>query len=428
MDHGGVVAKGLVKRFGSFVALDERRLRASPRAPWSACSAERCRQDHDHPDPHDAAPARRRFGRRWPATTSWPRPQLVRAMIGLTGQYAAVDEDLTGRENLVLVGRLSRLPRRKALDRADELLSAFSLADAGDRALRTYSGGMRRRLDLAGSLMVSPPVLFLDEPTTGLDPRSRLELWDVISELRDQGTTIVLTTQYLEEADQLAQSISVIDGGHIIAEGTADELKAQGGRRHARPHRRRPLGCSTRRSASLTRAFGVRRDRPRGRSRPRADPDAGHVGRHRRSPRPCGPSTRDGVVVADLTLRRPSLDDVFLTLTGHAAEAERADRVVSSRGPTRVLMVNTAITVDKATGTAEQRAALPPARVLADIAPAGPAQPPQDGAQPAAHRVHHDPAADAAHPVRLRVRRGGPGRRRHRLQGLRRARGARSRR
>src|SRR5262249_14942277 len=129
------------------------------------------------------------------------QPQLVRAVIGLTGQYAAVDEELTGRENLVLVGRLLRVPKRIPQQRATELLSAVSLSDAAGRALRTYSGGMRRRLDLAASLIVSPPVLFLDEPTTGLDPRSRLELWDVIGRLREQGTTIVLTTQYLEEAD-----------------------------------------------------------------------------------------------------------------------------------------------------------------------------------------------------------------------------------
>src|SRR5712692_6262913 len=151
-------------------------------------------------------------------------PQQVRAAIGLTGQFAAVDEDLTGRENLVLVGRLGRLRRAVAEERAAELLEAFDLADAADRVLRNYSGGMRRRLDLGASLIAAPEVLFLDEPTTGLDPRSRLRLWDVITKLRDSGTTIVLTTQYMEEADQLCDSISVIDGGRIIAEGTADQL------------------------------------------------------------------------------------------------------------------------------------------------------------------------------------------------------------
>src|SRR5688500_16269426 len=152
-------------------------------------------------------------------------PQMVRSVIGLTGQYSAVDEDLTGRENLVLVGRLGRTKKADAERRAEELLDVFDLTDAADRLLRTYSGGMRRRLDLAASLMMTPMVLFLDEPTTGLDPRSRLAMWDVISTLREQGTTIVLTTQYMEEADQLAERISVIDTGRIIAEGTADDLK-----------------------------------------------------------------------------------------------------------------------------------------------------------------------------------------------------------
>ena len=244
--------------------------------------------------------------------------QLVRAMIGLTGQYAAVDEDLTGRENLVLVGRLSRLPRRRARDRATQLLSAFSLTDAGDRTLKTYSGGMRRRLDLAGSLMVSPPVLFLDEPTTGLDPRSRLELWDVITELRDQGTTIVLTTQYLEEADQLAQSISVIDGGKIIAEGTADQLKAAvGGNvleitvadRNDLDHAAKVLATTFDLDPQdLTVNFDLARIHL-----PLAADGAGPTDALRAL-------DEAQLVTADFTLRRPSLDDVFLSLTGHAAQ------------------------------------------------------------------------------------------------------------
>jgi ABC-2 type transport system ATP-binding protein len=250
------------------------------------------------------------------------QPQLVRATIGLTGQYAAVDEELTGRENLVLVGRLCRLPKAKARERAERMLAAFSLTDAADRLLRTYSGGMRRRLDLAGSLMVSPPVLFLDEPTTGLDPRSRLELWDVIEELRDQGTTIVLTTQYLEEADQLAQTISVIDGGRIIAEGTADELKARVGAdvvdltlvdRHA-------VDAA---ADLIARTFGVRREDLV------VDADLGRI----QTPVSTGGAALTEAVrvldgaqfgVADLSLRRPSLDDVFLSLTGHAAEERGA--------------------------------------------------------------------------------------------------------
>jgi len=244
--------------------------------------------------------------------------QLVRAMIGLTGQYAAVDEDLTGRENLVLVGRLSRLAKKQAKDRATQLLAAFSLTDAGDRTLKTYSGGMRRRLDLAGSLMVSPPVLFLDEPTTGLDPRSRLELWDVITELRDQGTTIVLTTQYLEEADQLAQSIYVIDGGRIIAEGTADVLKAKVGGNvlEITVADRQDLGSA---SKVLATTFGLDEEDLK------VDADLARI-QLPLSTDGAGPTDalraldEADLATADFTLRRPSLDDVFLSLTGHAAK------------------------------------------------------------------------------------------------------------
>ena len=252
------------------------------------------------------------------------QPQLVRAVIGLTGQYAAVDEDMTGRENLVLIGRLSRLGKAKARDRADQLLAAFSLSDAGDRVLKTYSGGMRRRLDLASSLMISPPVLFLDEPTTGLDPRSRLDLWDVIAELRDQGTTIVLTTQYLEEADQLAQSISVIDGGRIIAEGTADELKQKVGGD--------VLDLVLVDRAAVPVAVEVLR-RTFATSDDEMVVDAG-VGRVQ-VPMAAGAARltdalrsldAEQVEVADIAVRRPSLDDVFLTLTGHAAEDETRPR------------------------------------------------------------------------------------------------------
>jgi daunorubicin resistance ABC transporter ATP-binding subunit len=152
-------------------------------------------------------------------------PHEVRSVISLTGQYTAVDEDLSGVENLAMIGRLTRLPRRRAKARAAELLERFGLGHAAGRLVRNYSGGMRRRLDLAASLIVPPAVLFLDEPTTGLDPEARLELWDVVRELRGEGTTIVLTTQYLEEADLLADRISVMDQGQVIAEGTAEELK-----------------------------------------------------------------------------------------------------------------------------------------------------------------------------------------------------------
>ncbi len=157
-------------------------------------------------------------------------PDAIRSVIGLTGQSAAVDEMLTGRENLVMMGRLYHLTKVSAKARAEELLEEFDLVDAADRALKTYSGGMRRRLDLAVSLIATPPVIFLDEPTTGLDPRSRLAMWDIINNLKKNGATILLTTQYLEEADQLADRIVVIDGGKVIAEGTAKELKAKVGK------------------------------------------------------------------------------------------------------------------------------------------------------------------------------------------------------
>ena len=251
------------------------------------------------------------------------QPQLVRSVIGLTGQYSAVDEDLTGRENLELVGRLGRMRKKVARGRAVDMLETFGLTDAGDRLLRTYSGGMRRRLDLAASLMVAPAVLFLDEPTTGLDPRSRLALWDVISELRSGGTTIVLTTQYMEEADHLADRISVIDGGRIIAEGTADELKAQVGGDvvHLAVHDR---SVTAKAAALLARTFAVAP------SDIVVDEHLGTV----QIPVAQGAAAlvdvvravdAEGIVVEDLGLRRPSLDDVFLSLTGHLADDPRPD-------------------------------------------------------------------------------------------------------
>lgn len=157
-------------------------------------------------------------------------PDEVRAVIGLTGQSAAVDEILTGRENLIMMGQLYRLTKKSAVARADELLRQFDLVEAGGRSVKTYSGGMRRRLDLAVSLIATPPIIFLDEPTTGLDPRSRIAMWDIINKLKADGKTILLTTQYLEEADQLADNIVVIDGGKVIAEGTAKQLKAKIGK------------------------------------------------------------------------------------------------------------------------------------------------------------------------------------------------------
>ncbi|PJI90935.1 ATP-binding cassette domain-containing protein [Luteimicrobium subarcticum] len=242
-------------------------------------------------------------------------PAGVRRNIGLSGQYAAVDEYLTGFENLVMIGRLYHLGKKRSEERARELLADFRLDEAADRPTRTYSGGMRRRLDLAGALVADAPVLFLDEPTTGLDPRGRTDMWDVIRSLVARGTTLLLTTQYLEEADLLADDIVVIDKGRIIAHGTADELKAEvGGVRLevvARDEAR--LGDVERALADV--GSGV----------PRVDRDTRTVA----VPVDTGVQALtaavrllddQGVALDDVGLRRPTLDDVFLSLTGHAAE------------------------------------------------------------------------------------------------------------
>ena len=249
-------------------------------------------------------------------------PQSVRLRIGLAGQYAAVDEVLTGRENLRLVGALSHLPKRLAADRAVELLDRFGLTDAADRPLKTYSGGMRRRLDLAAALVHRPPVLFLDEPTTGLDPASRLGLWSVIEELVADGTTVLLTTQYLEEADRLADNIVVIDHGRVIAEGTATELKSRLGSTHVEvtvaagdEERARAVLATVGAASAADRADGIAVQVPNGASDVLAAVRA---------------LDGAGLAVETLDVREPTLDDVFLELTGHAAadgEAEGADAV-----------------------------------------------------------------------------------------------------
>ena len=242
-------------------------------------------------------------------------PAGVRRRIGLSGQYAAVDEYLTGFENLDMIGRLYHLGKRRSRERARELLAQFRLEDAADRPTKTYSGGMRRRLDLAGALVADPPVLFLDEPTTGLDPRGRTDMWDVISGLVAGGTTLLLTTQYLEEADRLADEIVVIDRGLVIAQGTADQLKAQvGGER---------LEITVSKRDHLVRAREL--------LEPLAVGPAS-VDEHQRAlvvPVTGGAAVltnalrlldAEQIAVDDVGLRRPTLDDVFLTLTGHAAE------------------------------------------------------------------------------------------------------------
>jgi ABC-2 type transport system ATP-binding protein len=239
----------------------------------------------------------------------------LRERIGLAGQYAAVDENLTGLENLTMVGRLYGQPRAAAKRRGRELLERFELLDAANRPTKTYSGGMRRRLDLAAALVAEPPVLFLDEPTTGLDPRSRLSLWEVIEGLVSEGTTVLLTTQYLDEADRLASEIAVIDQGRVIAGGTPDELKDRvGGER---------LEIRLDDAASAEVAVGAlasMADEP-----PSVVGEVVRVGVHRRSGAIVEAVRRldeAGVGVEDIALRRPTLDDVFLALTGHAAEED----------------------------------------------------------------------------------------------------------
>src|SRR5205085_1368024 len=255
------------------------------------------------------------------------QPGQVRSVIGLAGQFAAVDETLTGRENLVLVGRLYHLGKAEAARRASEVLERFDLGPAADRRVGTYSGGMRRRLDLGASLVGRPQVLFLDEPTSGLDPRSRIGLWEIMAELVESGTTLLLTTQYLEEADRLADTIAVIDNGRVIAQGTPDDLKAKVGGEVVEVTVT-PVATAGAAVAALS-AIAA--------GEAHVDVQAGRVS---------VPVAASGSVVADavrlldaagigigdITLRRPTLDDVFLTLTGHPAEpAEPAESVESRR-------------------------------------------------------------------------------------------------
>ncbi|MEV6233790.1 ATP-binding cassette domain-containing protein [Saccharopolyspora shandongensis] len=246
------------------------------------------------------------------------QPVAVRSRIGLTGQYASVDEELTGIENLVLIGRLLEMPKRDAKARAAELLERFGLTDAGGRAIKTYSGGMRRRLDLAASLVGRPEILYLDEPTTGLDPRSRNQVWDMVRTLSAEGVTVLLTTQYLEEADQLADRISVIDHGRVVADGRADELKRRVGGQtlQVRPTDLANVPAVRRILAELTGA------------EPATNDDSGLLTTPVDDPVLLSTLVRRlddaGITADELALRLPSLDEVFLAITGKTAEEETA--------------------------------------------------------------------------------------------------------
>jgi daunorubicin resistance ABC transporter ATP-binding subunit len=308
-----IEAVGLTKRFGNTVALAGLDLAASPGSilgvlgPNGAgkTTAVRILTTLARPDSGTATVA---------GFDVVSESTQVQRRIGVTGQDATLDELLTGRQNLIMIGRLSGLGRREARVRAIELLEQFGLSDAADRMLKTYSGGMRRRLDLAAGILTRPPVLFLDEPTTGLDPTSRVRMWEVIRRLVADGTTLLLTTQYLDEADELADRIVVIDHGRAIAEGTSRELKAQiGGARlevtlaEARPEARVAL------EPLVSGSIAVAGD-----------------GRHLRAPVESAPGLATTVIraldearvaVDDVQVRPPSLDDVFFALTGHPAES-----------------------------------------------------------------------------------------------------------
>jgi ABC-2 type transport system ATP-binding protein len=261
----------------------------------------------------------------------------IRQLIGLAGQYAAVDENLTGRENIELVGRLYHMPKPESRRRATELLERFDLTNAGDRTVKTYSGGMRRRLDLGASLVARPQVLFLDEPTTGLDPRSRIDLWGVIRELVNEGTTVLLTTQYLEEADELADRIVVIDHGTVIAEGTSNELKARVGgdvievtiadRDRVRD------GAELVVQAAAGSASEVQINKEAGKVTVRVNNGAAVLADTIRL------LDAANLGIADLALRKPTLDDVFLTLTGRSVEeatAEQEESEATGAAPARM--------------------------------------------------------------------------------------------
>ncbi|MGW3631318.1 ATP-binding cassette domain-containing protein [Streptomyces sp. NPDC005122] len=317
---GAIYAEGLVKTFGDVKALDGVDLDVpegtvlgllGPNGAGKT-TAVRCLTTLLRPDSGKVVVA---------GVDVLKHPDEVRRRVGLSGQFAAVDEYLTGRENLQMVGRLYQMRAKAAKERAVELLDQFHLTDAADRPAKTYSGGMRRRLDLAAALVVSPPVMFMDEPTTGLDPRNRQQLWEVIKQLVSGGTTLLLTTQYLEEADHLAHDICVVDQGRVIARGTADELKARtGGERvEVVVHEREHMATA----AGVLRGFGKGESTVEEHTRKLTVPVTGGAKLLAEVIREL--DTR-GIEIDDIGLRRPTLDDVFLSLTGHVAEVKEEER------------------------------------------------------------------------------------------------------
>ncbi|MFC9505548.1 ATP-binding cassette domain-containing protein [Streptomyces sp. NPDC057002] len=313
---GAIYAEGLVKTFGDVKALDGVDLDVpegtvlgllGPNGAGKTTTV-RCLTTLLRPDSGRAVVA---------GIDVLKQPDAVRRSIGLSGQFAAVDEYLTGRENLQMVGQLYQMRAKAAKERAVELLEQFHLTDAADRPTKTYSGGMRRRLDLAAALVVSPPVMFMDEPTTGLDPRNRQQLWGVIKQLVSGGTTLLLTTQYLEEADHLAHDIAVVDQGRVIAQGTSDQLKARtGGERvevvvHEHEH--------IQAAVEVLAGFGKGETTVEEHMRKLTAPVTGGAKLLAEVIREL--DTR-GIEIDDIGLRRPTLDDVFLSLTGHVAEAK----------------------------------------------------------------------------------------------------------